>query len=128
MNTVRRIWTILSVLFIHETNYIILQFFTASFFYSILSLLISLSLSLLQYNNKLSKDWLHELSLSCLQPILSGLSGYLPCPITITISYYPIRAEHSISATPYSRIRLYKQDILKNVVSKISQQLDLLLS
>ena len=30
----------------------------------------------------------------------------------------PDKSQHSISATPYSPIRLYKHDIFKNVVSK----------
>jgi hypothetical protein len=94
MNSFQRIWTIMFVLFIHETNYIILQSFTMSFFYSILlSPFYLLSSSF--YNtttNYLRSGSMISLSSSCLQPILSGLSGYLPCHIKITISYCQIRA------------------------------------
>ena len=50
---------------IHSWNKLhILQFLPASFFYSILLYwsLSSYLIILLQYNNKLSKDWLHEVS------------------------------------------------------------------
>jgi len=95
MNTIQGIGTILSVLFIHEINYIVLRLFITSIFWS--SLLLS---STLLSNTIQQQIYLRSgssiSSPSCLQPILLVSSGYLLCPITITISYYPIRAP-----TPY---------------------------
>jgi hypothetical protein len=67
-----------------------LQFFPASFFYSTMLYSI-LSHNTFTMQQQLSEDWLHELLLSCMQPILSSHRGYLLCPITITNSYYQIR-------------------------------------
>jgi hypothetical protein len=130
MNTVQGFGTILSVLFIHENKLhsissTLLCSTDLSDLYLILSNLISI---LLQCNNKLSKDWLHELSRPVCNLSYQTLSGYLLCPITITNSYCQIRVN-----TPYLQPLTVLHDFtnttyLKMLLSKISQQLDLILS
>jgi hypothetical protein len=75
---------------------------------------------ILQCNNKLSKDWLHELSSSCLQSILSGHNGYLLCPITINTIYCQIRA-NTLYLQPltvlydFTKLGIFKNVVFKNI-------------
>ena len=90
MNTVQGFGTILLVLFLHENKLhnvssTLLCFTDVSDLCIILS---TLSVLLQCNNEKLSKDWLHELPLHVCNLSYQTLSGYLCCPITITNSYF----------------------------------------
>ena len=93
MNTVQGIGTILPVLFLHENK---LHNVSSNLLYSTylsdLYIILSTMSVLLQCSNeKLSKDWLHELSHPVYNLSYHTLSGYLLCPITITNNYFQIR-------------------------------------
>jgi len=101
MNTIQGIGTIMSVLFIHEINYIVLRFFITSILFS--SMLLS---STLLSNTIQQQIYLRSGS-------LSSSPSCLLCPITITISYYPIRV-----STLYLQLLTVVEDFTNKIYLK----------
>jgi hypothetical protein len=133
MNTVQGFGTIMSVIFIHENK---LHSVSSTLLCSIdpsdllqYSYILSTLSILLQCNNeKISKDWLHELSRPVYNLSYQTLSGYLICPITITNNYCQIRV-NTLYLQPLTVLHDFTNTTyLKMFLSKISQQLDLILS
>jgi hypothetical protein len=93
MNTVQGFGTILSVLFLHENKLhnVSSTLLCSTDLSDLLSFFLYYSVLLQCNNEKLSKDWLHELSRPVCNLSYQTLSGYLLCPITITNSYCQIR-------------------------------------
>ena len=90
MNTVQGFGTIMSILFLHENKlHNISSTLLCSTDLSDLYIILSIMYVLLQCNNeKLSKDWLHELSHPVCNLSYQTLNSYLLCPITITNNYF----------------------------------------